>query len=54
VLPLKLAKTASARELADYQQLQAQRNIHCVGFQRLEALRQDRGQKGISINLIID
>ena len=46
VLPPKPAKNASAQELEDYQQIKAQRNINCVGFQRLEALRQDMDQKG--------
>lgn len=46
VLPPKPAKSASAQELEQYQQIKAERNINCAGFQRLEALRQDMDQKG--------
>lgn len=46
VLPPKPAKSASPQEREDYQKIKAQRNINRVGFQRLEALRQDMDQKG--------
>ena len=53
VLPPKPAKSASVQERADYQKLKAQRNINCVGFQRLEALRQDMDQKGSAARRLI-
>jgi hypothetical protein len=46
VLPPKPAKNASASEREIYQQVRAQKNINRVGFERLEALRQDMDQKG--------
>ena len=45
-LPPKPSKRASASELEIYKQLRAQKNINCVGFQRLAALRQQMDQQG--------
>jgi DDE superfamily endonuclease len=46
VLPPKPPKQASAEELASYKQLRAQKNINRVGFERLNALRQQMDQSG--------
>jgi hypothetical protein len=46
VLPPKPAKNASASELEVYKKLRAERNINCVGFERLAALRQQMDQQG--------
>lgn len=46
VLPPKPPKNASDQEWEDYKKIKAEKNINCVGFQRLEALRQDMDQKG--------
>lgn len=46
VLPAKPAKNASAEELEVYKKLRAQKNINCVGFERLAALRQQMDQQG--------
>jgi hypothetical protein len=46
VLPAKPSKKASAQELEAYKKLRAEKNINCVGYQRLEALRQQMDQTG--------
>ena len=46
VLPPKPPKKAGAKEWEDYQQIKAEKNINCAGFQRLAALRQQMDQKG--------
>jgi hypothetical protein len=46
VLPPKPPKTALATEWEIYKRLRAEKNINCVGFQRLEALRHHMDQHG--------
>lgn len=46
VLPPKPAPKASPREWEEYQQIKAQRNINCVGFERLQSLRQQMDHTG--------
>ena len=46
VLPPKPPKRATATEWETYKELRAEKNINCVGFQRLAALRQQMDQHG--------
>lgn len=46
VLPPKPPKDASAPEWEEYKKIKAQKNINRVGFERLEALRQNLDQQG--------
>jgi hypothetical protein len=46
VLPPKPSKKASEAEVQIYKKLRAQKNINCVGFERLGVLRQQMDQHG--------
>jgi hypothetical protein len=46
VLPAKPSKKATAEELEVYKKVRAQKNINCVGSQRVDVLRQAMDQSG--------